>query len=84
MLARNGKMNPAADSITGSPSSRQIFFSPDVNIRNDYQLVYGKVEDVNAYLASFKVTPYDLLNVTRVLFKAEQVDLKDINNLGLK
>ena len=80
----NGKMNPAQNSITGAPSSRLVFFDPDTNIRNDYKLVYGSVEDVNAYLKQFQVTPYDLLKPTKVLFKAEQVDLKTLNNLGLK
>lgn len=35
-------------------------------------------------MKSFQVTPYDLLKPTKVLFKVEQLDLKDLNNLGLK
>ena len=80
----NGKMNPASNSITGAPSSRLVFFNPDTNIRNDFKLLYGSADDVNAYLKQFQVTPYDLLKPTKVLFKAEQLDLKDLNNLGLK
>lgn len=46
----NGKMNKAKDNITGTPSSRLIFYEPDINIKNDFKLLYGNIDDVNNYL----------------------------------
>jgi len=83
VLAENGKLSVPPSKIRGNSLARKNFFD-DNYINNDFQLVYGTEADLNSYLAQLHVTPYDLSKTTTVFFNAEQVNLSDLQNSGLK
>lgn len=84
ILIINGKLSTKIpENIKGSPESRNIFYQ-DKNIFNDYLLIFGKENDLNNFLSTFKIIPNDIGKKTVVAFIGQQIDLSTLNSLGLK
>ena len=69
--------------MIGTEQSRLHFFN-DLDINSDFLLIYGKENDINNYLKTFKVKANRLDLRIKAIFYAEQVDLRDLNSVGLK
>jgi hypothetical protein len=59
ILTVNGKITSLPGKLQGTNAARTLFFE-DTNANDDFQLIFGKVDEMNAYLARFKVDNIDV------------------------
>lgn len=83
ILAINGKITSTPGKLKGSDAARSLFFA-DTNSNDDFQLVYGTTEDLNAYFSRFAIDNIDVSKPTTVLFRGQVLDMSSLDHNGLK
>ena len=85
ILAINGKFQnySSTNKNLGSEQARTHFFN-DGNANNDFLLLFGSSGELNRILGGLAVVPNDISRDVEVVFNGEQLDLEDLDSLGLK
>ena len=85
ILAKNGQFRnySATNKNLGSERARSLFFN-DSNSNNDFILLFGSADELNKVLRGLSVSSTDISQDTTVIFNGEQLNLDDLDSLGLK
>lgn len=84
ILAVNGKFDVyTGNSVLGTLAARPVFFN-DSNKNNDFLFIYGKAEELNAFVKLLRFVPIDINKESRLVVNAEQIDLSSVSANGLR
>lgn len=85
VLAINAKIvnAPQSSKLVGSSEARPLFFD-DANSANDFLLLFGSPDELNAALAQIAISPNDITKDSKLVFNGEQLVLNTLDSLGLK